>query len=228
MVRTYDAQPRSVKLEVRPMPYRSVTHGQVTLLCFPPYDEAFTRLAMRDLAAGGPDPDALQAQLRALFPHATVRPREPLAALQPGETWYVYRDGRYSPFDDGERWWERPETAWLDVDEAGRYIDANDEALRLLGVERDVLTTLAPGELSDPSVSGLVPWMWELVRETGELHSTSILRARGDRPPTGIEFRLARSHDGIWRSWFRVIPVDGAIPTKDPEMMTQRPVVPVE
>jgi PAS domain-containing protein len=196
------------------VPYRSVTHGQVTLLCFPPYDESFTRLAMRELAgAKEPDPDALQVVLRVHFPYATVRPREPLASLQPGETWYVYRDGRYSPFDDGGAWWDDPDTAWIEIDDDGHYVDANDSALRLIGLDRESLRSLETGSLAEPSVSGLVPWVWALVRETGELHSTSILRARDGRPPMDIEYRLARSTDGCWRSWFRAIPVGDAGPS---------------
>ena len=40
------------------------------------------------------------ADVRSLYPHAVVRSRDPLASLA-GNAWYVYRDGRYSPFSDG-------------------------------------------------------------------------------------------------------------------------------
>jgi PAS domain-containing protein len=198
------------------VPYRSVTHGHVTLLCFPPYDEAFTRFAMHALAAmDTPDPEVLRTDLRGPFPRATVSPREPLASLHPGATWYVYRDGRYSPFDGGDPWWEDPNVAWINVDEEGRYTDANEAALELLGVDHATMLTLTTGDLADPSVSGLVPWVWALARETGVLHSTSILRERDGRPPVGIEYRLIRSPDGTWTSTLRAIPVEDAAASDD-------------
>jgi PAS domain-containing protein len=196
------------------VPFRSVTHEGITLLCFPPYDTVFTRVAMDQLAAlaasGRPTPPALEAALRSRFPRTTVRPRSSLAALLPGEAWYVYRDGRYSPFPDGDPWWERPGTAWIEIDDAGRYCDANEAALALIGADRDVLATLSTGDLADPAVRGLVPWVWELARAGEVLQSTSILRPL-DRPgPVGIEYRLVRVAEGRWSVSMRVIPLEDA------------------
>ena len=128
------------------MPYRSVTHAGVTLLCFPPYDVVFARLSAERLAAlSTRDPDLLQADLRATYPDATVRRREALASLGRGEAWYAYRDGRYSPFTSEEPWWEDPGVARLEIDADGRYVAGNDAALELIGVDAEGLATLRSG-----------------------------------------------------------------------------------
>jgi PAS domain-containing protein len=196
------------------VPFRSVTHEGITLLCFPPYDTVFTRVAMNQLAAlaasGRPTPPALEGALRDRFPRTAVRPRSSLAALMPGEAWYVYRDGRYSPFPDGDPWWERPGTARLEIDDAGRYHDANEAALELIGADRDTLAGLSTGDLADPAVRGLVPWVWELAREGEILQSTSILRPL-DRPgPVGVEYRMVPVAGARWSVAMRAIPLEDA------------------
>lgn len=200
------------------MPPPSVTSGGIALLCFPPYDRTFAAHAERRLAGlSQPDPDALQASLRPIYPRATVRPRESLAAFRPDEAWYVYRDGRYSPFSEAEAWWEDPAAAWIDVDDSGDYVDANDAALDILGVTLDELRGLRSGDLSDPAASDIVEWTRAVVLETGVLHSTTILRARGDRPRQAVEYRLVTGDPGSGRhrSHMRPIPVDESEPTSE-------------
>jgi PAS domain-containing protein len=203
------------------MPFRSVTHGGITLLCFPPHDEVFTRVAMSQLVAladAGPGrltPERLEASLRDRFPRTAVRQQDSLASLVPGQAWYVYRDGRYSPFADVDPWWERSEAAWIEIDDDGRYLDASDAALAIMGATRDALGTLSTGDLADTPIRSLVPWVWELARETGILQSTSILRPLDGRPPVGIEYRLERVADGRWRSSMRMIPREDASVTSE-------------
>jgi PAS domain-containing protein len=195
----------------------SKAHVGVTLLCFPPYDRAFTTLANRRLAGlATRSPEHLQAALRVAYPGATVRPREQLAAFLPDAAWYVYRDGRYSPYSVDDRWWQSDEVARITVSPDGRYTDANGAALDLLGVSLDVLLTMRTGDLVDPAVAELVPWTWEVVRETGELHATSILRAIGDRPRQAIEYRLILEQEGGPAiSYLRPIPMAAAEPSPE-------------
>jgi PAS domain-containing protein len=189
----------------------------VTLLCFPPYDRAFMTLANRRLAAlATRSPEHLQAALRAAYPGATVRPRHRLAAFLPDTVWYVYRDGRYSPYAVDDRWWEGDDVARLVVGPDGRYIEANQAALNLLGVSLDALVEMQTGDLVDPAVAELVPWTWDVVRETGELHATSILRAAGARPRMGIEYRLVlEEQGGPAIAYLRPIPIAAAEPSPD-------------
>ena len=197
------------------MPLQVNGDRQVVLRCFPPYDHAFARLAETRLAELRHDtPADLQVALARGYPSVIVRARDPLAAMALTVTWYVYRDGRYSPFADAERWWEAPEAAWVEIDDAGVYQGANAAALALLGVSRDELADLRTGDLADPAVRELTPWVWEYVRERGELHSTSLLAARGARPRVAVEYRLVLNMRGPGRSvsWLRQIPLRDAEP----------------
>src|SRR5437868_9404502 len=88
-----------------------------------------------ELAARGPDsPATLQRHLEEAFPRAFVRER---VLSGERETWYVYRDGR----------WTNPE-ALIYTDPAGRYVDANVAATELLGVTRDDLLASPPDRFS--------------------------------------------------------------------------------
>ena len=74
----------------------------IELLPFPRDDAGFCREVNEQLAKASldrpPDPGDLETRLRREYPHATVRPRMALAALDPKiETWYVYRDGTAAP-----------------------------------------------------------------------------------------------------------------------------------
>ena len=83
------------------MPYTSVIVRDVALLCFPHDDVVFSALSRRrSRSLRAMLPSDLQRDVRSLYPHAVVRSRDPLASLA-GNAWYVYRDGRYSPFSDG-------------------------------------------------------------------------------------------------------------------------------
>jgi PAS domain-containing protein len=199
------------------MPYRSVTRDGVTLLCFPPHDLVFAghaahMLGLPDVA----DPGALQDALRTVYPGAVVRARESLAALGGGIAWYAYRDGRYSPFTDTEAWWEAEDVAYLVIDAEGRYVDANEAALDLIGMDMVALRSMSTGELTDPAVRPTVTWIWALLEDVGTLHSTSILvTPEGRRVP--IEYRLVRdgASEGRSVSFLRRVPLD-AVAASDP------------
>lgn len=165
------------------MPYRSITMRGVTLLCFPAHDLAFAAFAARHLRGlSAVEPERLQAELAETHPRVVVRAQHSLAALGGGAAWYVYRDGRYSPFVDNRRWWEEAGCAFLVVAEDGRYVDANQACLDLIGVHREQLLRMRTGDLTDPKARVTLPWLWALARDVGEVHSTSILRS-----PDGLE-----------------------------------------
>lgn len=198
------------------MPYRSVTHEGVTLLCFPPYDEVLARLAAERLQSlADRRPDALQASLRQTYPNATVRAREAIASLERAVAWYVYRDGRYSPFSDDGAWWTNPDVARVEIDDEGRYVEANPRALELIGIDLATLRTLRSGALTVPEARPSVPWLYQLLEDVGELHSTSmLLTPDGRRIP--VEYRLVRggSPSGATVSYLREVPPEAAEPSE--------------
>ncbi len=194
------------------MPYRSVTHAGVSLLCFPPHDVVFAAVSARLLAElSERSQPSLQAALRATYPDAVVRARESLAALGGGEAWYAYRDGRYSPFTESEPWWEADGAAALTIDAHGRYVDANEAALDLIGVDIETLRTLVSGDLTDPATRPTVPWIRALLEDVGMLHSTSVLLRRdGRRVPVEYRLVLGAGGDGRAISYLRAVPLDAA------------------
>jgi hypothetical protein len=73
----------------------TVTASAPTLHVFPSADPIFGAYAAEILrTSGARTPQALEAELRSMYPSATVRARSPDTELMPrSPTWYVYRDG---------------------------------------------------------------------------------------------------------------------------------------
>jgi hypothetical protein len=68
-----------------------------TIVRNPPRDRDFGAAIEALLDKGVRDPAVAQAELRASYPRAVVRPRELDAESTP--VWYVYREGRWMPGD---------------------------------------------------------------------------------------------------------------------------------
>jgi hypothetical protein len=192
------------------MPYTSITMGGVALLCFPHWDPVFAgevRRRFGELQAS--TPEALEERLRRTFPLAVVHARDDLASFV-GTAWYVYRDGRYSPFSQPTAWWEEPCTPRLILADDGAYLDATDPALSLLGVSHDELLAAHSGDFTTPEFREIVPWVLQLLRDTGELHSMSMLRPHGGGSDIPVEYHITRDGDGPGRhvSAFRLVPLE--------------------
>ncbi len=92
----------------------------------------------------------------------------------------------------------------------------NEAALELIGVDAEGLSALRSGDLTDPNTRPTVPWVWQLLQDVGELHSTAVLLTpAGRRIP--IEYRLLLDAAGPGRhvSYLRVVPSDAAEPTAE-------------
>ena len=82
------------------VPMQTLTAAHVQLRCFPSDDEQFVEhvhAAAARLSSDSTEParEALERQITARYPHASVHVRSSLAELYPDEpTWYVFRDGR--------------------------------------------------------------------------------------------------------------------------------------
>jgi PAS domain S-box-containing protein len=200
------------------MPYRSITVSNATLLCFPEIDVAFGSFVRETYASlATPSQETLERDVRRIYPSTVVRERETLAGF--GErAFYVYRDGRHSPFGEDGAWWETPECARLVIGPDGRYEDGNEAALELFGVDRDALLQARSGDFTTPEHRSHVPWLLQLLRDTGELHSTSVLRPRHGGPDLAVEFHLRLAEDGSGRmiSSFRPVPLEAALATDPP------------
>lgn len=193
------------------MPYTSLVVRDIVLLCFPPGDAVFADIARRLLlGADLAEPTVIEAALRQRYPQAVVRGRDPLASFG-NSAWYLYRDGRYSPFSEGTRWWLEPDAARIVVDDDGRYLDANPPALDLLGVDLPRLLAAPSGAFTVPAYRESVPWILQLLQDTGELHSTTVLRPLDGGPDLPMEFHMTRDGAGPGRHVSAVRPVPAAV-----------------
>jgi PAS domain-containing protein len=188
------------------MPYSSLVARDVVLLCFPPVDVVFAEFARRATESlARPHAEAVEAELRKVYPAAVVRERDVLASFG-RPAWYIYRDGRYSPFV-ADPWWEAPDAAWILLGDDGRYLDASPSALALLHVDRERLLAAPSGSFTVPSYQAAVPWIIQLVQDTGQLHSTALLRPAGGAPDIPVEYRLVKDGDGAGRHVATIRPV---------------------
>lgn len=189
------------------MPYSSLIVRDVVLLCFPPVDAVFAELARREAESMAThEPAKLERSLRKIYPSAVVRERDVLASFG-GPAWYIYRDGRYSPFSS-HPWWDEPDGARIVLGDGGQYLDASPAALTLLGVDLEALRRSSPGSFTVPTYQTAVPWILQLLRDTGELHSTSLLRPAGGGQDLPVEYHLVRDGDGAGRhvATMRLVP----------------------
>jgi PAS domain S-box-containing protein len=91
------------------------------------------------------------------------------------------------------------------TNEEGTYVDANDAAVELLGVNRDQIIGSPAGTFTKPDAriedaAGL----WELLKTSGRLHSLAVV-SRSDGRDARVEFITVRNGDGMGRhvTWLR-------------------------
>jgi PAS domain S-box-containing protein len=183
--------------------------GRLNVLCFPADDEVL-RKRVHDALEHGDEPsankarDALLSRMRVVYPRAEVRVRDPLAGF--GEpTLYVFRDGGIASSLGSETWREDPSSARLVTNEEGTYVDANDAAVELLGLNKNQIVGQRAGTFTKPDAriedaAGL----WELLKTSGRLHSLAVVSSPGGRD-VRVEFITLRNGDGMGRhvTWLR-------------------------
>ncbi len=75
-------------------------------------------------------PEDLMERLRPLYPRIALSVRT--LSGEAGPTWYIYRDGRYTPTDQ-TRWWADPETPAFTAGRNGIVTSCDARAAELLG-----------------------------------------------------------------------------------------------
>jgi PAS domain-containing protein len=162
------------------------------LKTIPSTDSAFRahveRMAQRHGPASAAD---LQARLRRMFPRVLVRER---ALSSESPTWYVYRDGSWTPPLAGP-WWDEPRLPRVVVGSDGWVLEANPAARSLFGiVDQDVgarhfTDFIAPGTLEDAQA------LFAVVAAGHELTATALVK------PTNAQVIAtdihAESRDGV-------------------------------
>jgi PAS domain-containing protein len=180
--------------------------AQPRLQAFPPEDIAFRRFIAEAFAATVADsdvrydialePEELQLRLRARYPAAVVRARDPLADPGDGaDLWYVYRFGSVSP---GRRWWDEPGHAWAILDDDRGFVELSTSLTGIVEVPRDALLGRRVEEFANPedaTATADVTALWQEFLERGELHATLRFR-RHDGTSREIEYHVTKHGAG--------------------------------
>jgi PAS domain S-box-containing protein len=179
----------------------------VSFAVFPAHDRLFSAFVQQAYAqvraTSTPTPEALEAVLRTYHTRAVVRPQASLAGFGDGEVWYAYRDGRPGG-RAGDEWWLDPGVGHVTFSDDGRYLTADDEACRLVGLAPGALVGLT---LFDVVVPGGREAMESVAmaefEQTGTMHSVFDCRLP-DGSTRVIEYRSERSATpGVNRSAWR-------------------------
>jgi PAS domain-containing protein len=179
------------------------------LQVFPAEDAAFRRcvtetfdalcLEVAGRARATLQPEELQWRLRARYPAAVVRPRDPIADPVPGElVWYAYRFGSVAP---GRRWWEEPGHAWAVIDDERRIAEASSVLEDMVELPREALIGRPIEAFSNPAdvtAEADVAGLWAELKRRGVLHATLRFR-RLDGTPREIEYHITRDGAGPGR-----------------------------
>jgi PAS domain-containing protein len=156
-------------------------------LCFPSHDFGFARIVQRMLA-DRPTIGAgeLERRLRSIAPSATVRARA--LSGERDQTFYVYRDGRWSP-DAEPDWWVRTDTARATVSIAtGAVIDANEALGALLGADRRWIIGRRYFDFVLPAARMASEVLFQTAVDTGSVQSIARVACPDGRQRT-CEFR---------------------------------------
>ena len=171
--------------------------GRACIRTFPNGDAAFAiHVEIAHESLQNDDMHGLVERVRLAYPLAEIHKASPDGQLDHSQdVWYLFRDGgvraaRRAPWSDDES------VAVATLSPDGRYVDANDAAAKLFGVDREDIIGRPAGSFTvhepDPPVGER---LLETARRVGSLDSTAVvLRPDGERWP--IAFRVVASEDG--------------------------------
>lgn len=199
----------------------AVDPARPTLITVPSTDSAFRRqVEAVSRQSATLRPEQLELRLRRLFPRVLVRER---ALWGEPPAWYVYRDGRWMPENQGE-WWTEPDLPRVVVSVDGWLEEINRPARGVLGLPLDAneprffTDFVAPGALEDSQR------LLGIIAAGNELNATVLLRSTGGEV-IGIDLHAYRDGErliGDFRLAEDVEPI-GA-PAPPPLTVTSHPV----
>lgn len=170
----------------------------VNVVTIPSADRAFRAhvdAAIEDL--GLKDLSALEARLREAYPTAALHVSSVLGSRVADDArLYVYRDRDAARQPQPGEWWRDEDLPRTVVNDEGRYLDANDAAARLFGVDRSTIVGSAAGRFTrHEGGEDVARRLFETVARYGEIASTAVVvRPNGEQVP--IEFHMGRLASG--------------------------------
>lgn len=141
----------------------------------------------------------LQARLRRIHPDAHTSLRSAMASYGAARVIYVYRDGWERRISEDD-WTTDPGTARVVTDPAGTYLEANDAAATLFGVDRLEIIGRAAGSFTHAdALVGDAAELWRTLETVGRLHSLAIVAQAGGTEEV-VEFVTIKDGDGAGRN----------------------------
>jgi PAS domain S-box-containing protein len=188
---------------LRSEPTFAASMARPRVVTVPSDDDAFrvhVQMAVNSrLDSGGPlEIDDVESEVRQAYPDAQIRSNDDLARLSPDDVvWYAYRDSTREAASQ-DAWWDDPSLARTVVDEDGRYLDANEPAGALFGIEaRDIVGRTA-GDFTRHATARLGSALMSTLARTGALESTAVV-VHPDGTEVPIAFHIRRDGDGPGR-----------------------------
>jgi PAS domain-containing protein len=165
---------------------------QIQVRTFPHDDVAFR--AHVEAAASTTehwDADRVLAEIRQAYPAATMQEGNKLGQVEWGlGTWYVYRDGTITR-PSTESWWLDESVARTVMTADGRYVDANDAAAALFGVDGEAIKRGRAGDFTRHEGNEEVRRrLFDNLAAGRPLASTAVVRRPGG-DEVRIEFRTS-------------------------------------
>jgi len=196
----------------------TVEGSSIASLTFPSDDRVFAervREALRDLRGYAPADaiNGIRLRLAPVHPAVAVTLRGELTGFGSDAIVYVYRDGTVLPKHTGEP--PAGSVARVVSDSGGHYIEANEEAAELFGVDRESIVGAVAGSFTKPDARiQNADALWRALTSTGRLHSLSVVE-RPDGTTIPVEFITTQDGDGPGRTVTTLWPIAGPSPASD-------------
>lgn len=152
--------------------------------------------------------DVLRAAISKAYPDATVRVKQELASVTPEVVLYAYRDQQVARAPESDTWWEDDDLSATVVSDDGVYLEGNDAALRLFGVDRAQLIGSGAGSFTRHEGAHLAVSLFETLSAAGHLDSTAVV-VRPDGSEVRIAYHMIRDGAGTHRHRTVMRPLTG-------------------
>jgi PAS domain-containing protein len=152
--------------------------------------------------------DALRAAISTAYPDATVHVKQELTSFTPEVVLYAYRDRQTARAPESESWWEEDGLPATVVSDDGVYLDGNDAALELFGIDLAQLIGSGVGSFTRHEGAHLAVSLFETLAATGHLDSTAVV-VRPDGREIRIAYHMIRDAAGAHRHRTVMRPLPG-------------------
>lgn len=186
-----------------PVSFSAARSARPRVVTVPSDDDAFrvhVETAVNSRVGNGEllEIDDVESEVRQAYPDAQLRSNDDLARLSPDDVvWYAYRDSARQAASH-DPWWDDASLPRTVLDDDGRYLEANERAGALFGVDATVLVGRAAGDFTRHATARVGPALLSTLERAGALESTAVV-VRPDGTEVPIHVHVQRDGDGPGR-----------------------------